>query len=246
MHRRMLLAATGANIPVNLELEGSLSAITTNAQLATFLGISVDKIRFFTNSGTLIQTSIRGNYQIPANQFNGNTTLTKIRDYGVIGSIALNGLRSASNLESVSLPFLKEINSYAVSMNAKITSLYLPSLTSVVGSQSVRDLTALVTADFPNLEVIPSGLNASMFANWTSATLIDMRKLKVYGDPSVGAGSGNISGFLNLKTGCEIRVHIALATANAGNANASLLYAKNNRGAIVKFYDDNGNYVSTL
>lgn len=52
--------------------------------------------------------------------------------------------------------------------------------------------------------------------------------------------------FDNLKTGCKIEANIFLATANAGAVDAGLDYAKTTRGAIVDFYDDAGNYVSTL
>ena len=52
--------------------------------------------------------------------------------------------------------------------------------------------------------------------------------------------------FLEINIGCVIEANIYLATANAGGADVDLLYAKNTRGCTVNFYDDLGNYVSTL
>ncbi|MFY0483070.1 leucine-rich repeat protein [Flavobacterium sp. PLA-1-15] len=77
----------------------------------------------------------------------------------------------------------------------------------------------------------------SAFRNNTDLNLVDIRACKVLGT----------SVFLNaLRLGTILKVHIFLATSNAGSPDANLTYAKNNRNAIVEFYDDNGNYVSTL
>lgn len=52
--------------------------------------------------------------------------------------------------------------------------------------------------------------------------------------------------FHTVKLGFLIKVHIDLFTSNGGNPNPYLVTAKNTRNAIVEFYDDNGDYVSTL
>lgn len=86
-----------------------------------------------------------------------------------------------------------------------------------------------------------------MFYNMPRAELIDMKKLKVFGNPSGGDDPGSFNNsFGNIKTGCVINVHLDLLTANSGNPDAALVWVKNNRSAVVNFYDDDGNYVSTL
>lgn len=246
MHRRMLLSEIASNALINLELEGSLASITTNAQLATFLGVSLNKIRHFTNTGSLIQASIRGNYAIPNGQFYNNTTLSKFRDVGgIVGSVGSNGLRNTQLTELILLKLQTSKNT-SIAYNTKLPVINLPSLR-LYGEQTLRGNSGTLEIYAINLEQIGSvtttGIND--LAGLTSLNILDLRKLKIYNNPSTGYG-GTTSGFASLKSGCEIRVHIALATANNGAVNESLRYAKNLRGAIVKFYDDNGNYVSTL
>jgi len=86
-----------------------------------------------------------------------------------------------------------------------------------------------------------------IFQGMTITTLIELKKLKTFGDPASIGGTIDFNyAFGSLKTGCRIRVNIALATTNSGIPDASLSWAKANRNAIVEFYDDNGNYISTL
>lgn len=245
MHRRLLLTAMGSNAGINLELEGTLSGITTTAQLATFLGVSTSKIRSFTNTGTFIQVSIRGNYTIPTGQFFNNTSLTKLRDIGgIIGSISSNGLRN-TQLVQLQLSRLELTLNASIGYNTNLEEINLPNLSSY-GNQALRMNTGTKRIYLPQIEKISEGALASnAFEGLTSLELLDMKKLKVYGTPS-GQNSATNSGFANLKNGCVININIALATANSGSVNTAFLYAKNTRGAIVNFYDDNGNYVSTL
>lgn len=245
MHRKLLLSAMGGNVPYNLEIEGSLSAITTNAQLANFLGVPTYKIRAFTNTGAFISASIRGNYAIPGAQFFNNTSMTKLRDIGgIIGSVGLNGLRNTA-LTQLSLSRLESTSNASIGYNTTLETIELPNM-SIYGNQALRMNTGTKIIRLANLEKISEGALASnQFEGLTSLELLDMKKLKVYGLPA-GQNSATNSGFANLKTGCVININIALATANSGSVNTAFLYAKNTRGAIVNFYDDNGNYVSTL
>ncbi len=246
MHRRLLLTSSAGNLATNIELEGSLSSITTKAQLASFLGVSVSQIRAFTNTGSLIQLSLRGNYAIPAGQFYNNTTLTKFRDVsGVVVSAGSYSLRNTQLTELV-LPKLESTNNVSIGYNTKLTIINLPVLR-VYGHQALRGNSAATEIYAVNVEEIGTvaTTGSNDLSELTSLNILDLRKLKVYNNPATGYG-GSTSGFSFLKTGCEIRVHIALATANNGAVNESLRWAKNLRSAIVKFYDDNGNYISTL
>lgn len=243
----MLLGAiSSGSLTPNLELEGNLSSITTNAQLATFLGVPLNKIRHFTNTGSLIQASIRGNYAIPNGQFLNNTTLTKFRDVGgIVETIGTRTFRNTKLIELV-LPKLRYTSATSISYNTLLPLINLPSL-NVYGAQALSANSAAIEIYAPNLEEIGNITTnrSNDLSSLSSLNILDLRKLKVYNNPATDYAAST-SGFSGLKTGCEIRVHIALATANAGAVNESLRYAKNVRGAIVKFYDDNGNYVSTL
>lgn len=115
-------------------------------------------------------------------------------------------------------------------------------------------LSTLGTATFQNMLQctewhLPSVVNVAnsqgMFHNTPQAVLIDMKGMKTWGTNAAGGTAGNY-GFSNLNMGCVIKVHEAIATANAGNPHEAFLWVKANRGATVEFYDDDGNYVSTL
>lgn len=107
--------------------------------------------------------------------------------------------------------------------------------------QSFRQLTRTKRLYMDSLETITENAKNVLFRDCTSMELIRMRKLKTF-----GTATSNNDVWTRVKTGVEIQVNIELATINSGNAEASLAWAKANRSAIVNFYDDSGNYVSTL
>jgi hypothetical protein len=75
----------------------------------------------------------------------------------------------------------------------------------------------------------------------SSITLVSIKMCK-----NLGGNPTGDSVFTGIKIGCLIKTNIFLATNNAGGADADLTYAKTTRGCTVEFYDDSGNYVSTL
>lgn len=143
-----------------------------------------------------------------------------------------------SNISSFDFSKVARIEAFGIG-ETKFVNITAPLLTSMDGNQNLRAISTLQTFIAPELHTIYG--KGSVFRSLASATLISMRKLKVFGNPST-----NDNTFANLKTGCIIEVNIALATSNAGSADAALAWVKTNRSAIVKFYDDSGNYVSTL
>lgn len=156
---------------------------------------------------------------------------------GNFSLIEVNGIRG-SNISSFDFSKVTRIEAYGIG-ETKFVNITAPLLTSMAGNQELRGISTLQTFIAPELHTI--GGKASVFRSLGSATLLSMRKLKVFGNPAI-----NDSTFANLKTGCIIEVNIALATSNSGSADAALAWVKANRAAIVKFYDDAGNYVSTL
>lgn len=125
-------------------------------------------------------------------------------------------------------------------MNSRIEELNLYSLTIVPAVQFVSGCSFLRYLRIPLVESII--YTTDYFRGLSLCELISMKKLKTLGD----ATTVDTSTFLNLKLNCTIQVHEDMSTSNAGNANATLQWAKTNRSATVEFYDDAGNYVSTL
>lgn len=174
-------------------------------------------------------TSLGGSF------FSGNTELLEIiAPLTSLNSAALDG---CTKLISVPDSIITMVTSSMRNCRA-MTTLYFPVLTAI-NANTFNGCSSVLTVNLPALEIITA--KGAAFANMTSCTLIDMRKLKIL-SPADAASTT----FTNLKMNCEIRVHINLATDNSGSPNATLAWVKANRSAVVKFYDDNGNYVSTL
>lgn len=175
-----------------------------------------------------------------------------ITDYAVKGStelldivaplrtIGANAINGCSKL-NINLQTLSTVTSLGGSAMIGVGQEYLimPNLT-IVSGQSLRNMNKVVEAKFAIVAEI-NDLDY-LFQNWSSCGLIEMKKLKVFGN----SATASTTCFNALKLNCEIRVNLTLATSNAGSANATLLWAKTNRSAVIKFYDDAGNYISTL
>ncbi len=123
-----------------------------------------------------------------------------------------------SNVQIINAPVLTSMFQTGIT-NCPVKEIYLPSLEAIAGSNKTN-----------------------LFSNLTQCELIEAKKLKAMIDPTIRGTNA----FNNLKTGCLIKVHEDLATANSGNADEALVWVKANRSATVEFYDDNGDYVSTL
>lgn len=144
---------------------------------------------------------------------------------------------------TINLDSLLNLGNDALS-NTKYTNMTMNSIVSIMGTAPIRNNPTITSFYAPNLEWIQ---NANSFFNgWTACNLISCRKLKHYGSEPNGGATNNAKGFVNLKSGCKIEVHEDLLTANAGAPHGALVWVKANRSATVEFYDDDGNYVSTL
>lgn len=153
-----------------------------------------------------------------------------------------------AGVTSLNLPSVTSFQRSVFNANTSIQELIMTGLISVTIFEMFLNLRGCINIYLPNLQSINDKRNTFASSSGASAfELIDAKKLKTLGNPShVGNSSGGEQTFNNLKTNCIINVHEDLATANSGNADAALVWAKNNRSAVVNFYDDNGDYVSTL
>lgn len=125
--------------------------------------------------------------------------------------------------------------------NCGVFELNLLSCTTLQ-SNGIRNMSRVVEIQIPQLGTLPSRTQSN-FNGLSSCELINLKKVKSIGGTASTHGGYYFSG---LKTGCLIQINIAMATVNAGSPDAILTWVKANRGAIVEFYDDFGNYVSTL
>ena len=248
MHRRLLLFTSGANAPIDIEIEGSLSALNTKAKVATFLGIIESKLRYYTNSGNLLQVSLRGGYNVPTIQYLNNTTMTKFRDItGKVERVGQNSFRN-TQLTELLLPKMKYTTEggSSIAYNTLLTHLEFPELI-YYSNQALRANSSALQVILPKLEVIKtiSDTLSNEFQGLASLELLDIKKLKIYGLPSSGYGE-TASGLNGLKSGCIINVNIVMKTANSGSVHEAFRWAKNRYSAVVNFYNDDGTYNSTL
>lgn len=233
---------SGFKFPINTIIGGVAASISTKALLATKLGISESEIRRFEIIGSDVHANIRSNYSMPGNAFfNDSALLSFLDNEGKVISLAAGVFRNTGLLH-VNLPKVTTTLLASIGYNLDLTEIVLPEIINF-GSQSLRGNSACKKIICLKLETIDFKENC--FSGSTSLELLDLRKLKYYGSPASGNGA-TASGLSSLKTGCEIRVHEFMKTANSGTADLALIYAKTVRGATVNFYNDAGNYVSTL
>lgn len=153
----------------------------------------------------------------PGTQFLANTPQTSF-DFSSLTTISGNMFLNSSVAGVLSLPEVTSMPQTGIT-NCAVTQILLPKLEGLSGSNKTN-----------------------LFVNLTQLELLDAKKLKNILDPSIRGTNA----FNNLKTGCIINVHEDLATANSGSPDEALVWVKANRSAVVNFYDDNGDYVSTL
>lgn len=153
----------------------------------------------------------------PSNQFLANTTQTSF-DFSSLVTISGNMFLNSSVAGVLSLPEVTSMPQTGIT-NCAVTQILLPKLEGLSGTNKTN-----------------------LFVNLTQLELLDAKKLKNILNPAIRGTNA----FNNLKTNCIINVHEYLATANSGSPDEALVWVKANRSAVVNFYDDNGDYVSTL
>lgn len=177
---------------------------------------------------------------ISTNLIRNNNDLISVLG-GNVTSIGADAFVGCINLVNIDLENVTTIHQRAFSDCTSMPFFDLLSLTSL-RFQVFYDCSSCEYINMPMIENISDAERVNLFRGLSSCNLISMKKLKTLGDPS----TSNSSTFQALKMGCTIEVNEFMATSNAGNADATLVWVKANRSAVVEFYDDNGDYVSTL
>jgi hypothetical protein len=236
-------------IKPNTFIGGVASSINNAIILAQKLGLSVSRIRNFKIIGNDIEFAIiGGNYILSSNfGFTSNTSITYYRDEAnLLTNIGFNVFRGCTNLFQVKANGLLAFGSYSIGgqgtiTNTKIVNLNFPNCT-LIGLVRTFDLNALLkTIIMPNVALIGGGHG---MRSCPLLELVDLRKTKAIGHPDSAIkgeyflGSGIV--------GCILKVHVDCLTSDLGGVDRDCLYAKNTRSWVVEFYDNNGNYVSTL
>lgn len=211
---------------INDEYFDTLNYNQSSILHSSLRGVKIPTINI--NNAFLLPNDLLYNSQGVSVNFNGN-------------SLGQNSLRG-SQYDNMNFPNVTTIGSTCFYMCKGPDELSFPILVVLDNAgQTFRQLTRTKRLYMDSLETITENAKNNLFREMTSLELIRMKKLKTFGLPT-----SNNNVWLGIKSGATIEVNIALATINSGGAEASLAWAKANRSAIVKFYDDSGNYVSTL
>jgi hypothetical protein len=227
---------------------GGVGAITnTPVLLAARLNTSVNNIKAFSVIGNDVQCAVVNNYSIGWNQWDNRSDLTYYRDEGG-KCVLVAGQRTFANcinLVEVLLPKaqLYEIlsNTYTWVYNPKLSKLILPTTTTF--PQNSIHSTDLVEL---NLDNVVTFQGAAVNGALNKLTVLNIKKCKSFGTTGPTGPSNAFRGINTPKIGMTFNVNIALLTSNAGAVNADMLFYKTNYSCVINFYDDNGNYVSTL
>jgi hypothetical protein len=152
--------------------------------------------------------------------------------------IYLDGTFRDSGLSYFESDTVLELRGNCFLGSSKIETLLLSNCQRITGGNVFyRGSTSTLFKTLIAPKIFEIGVGASYtFARNAGLELVDIRACKTLGT--------NIF-YLAFKSGGILKVHEFMATSNAGAADANLTYVKG-RGVTVEFYDDNGNYVSTL
>ena len=126
----------------NTFIGGVSATLNTPALVATKLGISISRIKAFSISGSNIEFAVIGGaYSIPANAFNGATTLTYYNDSdGLVTSVNGASFVGATGATYYIFPNLTTINSGtgvgtgAFQNNTSLSSFVAPKLATITGN----------------------------------------------------------------------------------------------------------------
>ncbi|WP_316632352.1 leucine-rich repeat protein [uncultured Flavobacterium sp.] len=198
----------------NTFIGGVSATLNTPALIAAKLGISVSRIESFSIVGSNIQFAVTGNYTIPLNAFNGNTSITYYDDKaGLVTSIAAYAFSGCTMLTYIISPLVASIGVGAFNSCTAITSYNFPKLLTISGANSSTapyfpeasfgNNSSLVTFTAAKLTTISGHI---AFRNNTSLVTFDTPLLSSISGSNTFSGSTNMTTFTstnltNLGTG---------------------------------------------
>jgi len=192
----------------------------------------------FASNINLITANFGNISSIGTNAFNGCSKLVSV-NCSYANSIGSSAFRNCSMLTNIGILQISLLANNVFDGCSSLTNVSAPMVTQI-DYQAFSGCSNVINYNFPELVTLSdSGSIVNTFLNNSSLDHFYAPKLKTMGT----GGLNNI--FFGIKMGATISVNITLLTINSGSVDADLAYAKT-RNAIVKFYDDDGNYISTL
>ena len=229
---------------------GVNSIIDTPAKLALKLGIHAGRVKKFKIVGDDVSCSISNSYTLKVNAFGSvdsgsNANIKSFNDIGGKVSALDSFCFYGTSIEDVVVNAATSCGSRVFDNCSFLKTASLNSVTVINGQRLFSNCIRANSISLPNLTTINGDRNFQNVGTNASSTfsVLDIRKCKVINYVSGGSTASN---FFNIKIGITIKVHIDLFTASGGLPHPDLVDAKNNRSCIIEFYDNAGNYVSTL
>lgn len=227
-----------------------LSAIVdTPAKLALKLGIHAGRIKKFKVTGEDVYCSISHSYTLKNEAFGSvdsgsNVNIKSFNDINGKVSMLNNFCFYGTPIENVTANSATSCGNRVFDNCSYLKTVSLNVVTVINGSRLFANCTRANTISLPNLTTINGDRNFQNVGTNASSTfsVLDIRKCKVINYVSGGITAPN---FFSIKTGITIKVHIDLFTASSGSPHTDLVSAKAS-GCTIEFYNDAGNYVSTL
>ncbi len=174
------------------------------------------------------------------NDFMNNSALTGYVDNdGFVAAIIDNCFQNTDNMTELNLPGIINLGSGGNDFgrySANYETINMPNLVTFGASYFLRDGGKEKVFNLDSLESVTSSFYGVEIAEFNA------KKLK-----NIGSDTTNNDRFTAMQGAAPIfRVHEFLATNNAGGPDGDLVAIVTSKNATVEFYDDNGDYVSTL
>lgn len=226
---------------------GRLTSIGQRALLNTYLVTFVDTelvtiigLEGMSNMLSLVTTDLSSVTTLNNSALKGNIILESIGDTANLTTLNQEVFQNTPLLESVNVSSVVSIpTSINMFYNCGVRTLDFENYQGGFAGNQIFASMKRITTFKANKTVAITG--ARTFSESNILDLIEIKKCKDLGTPSEDRQH-----FRNIKMNCTIRVNDFLRTCNAGNADADLVYAKTQLNATVEFFDDAGNYTSTL
>ena len=211
----------------NTFIGGVSATISTPTLLASKLAISVTRIKSFQIVGVDIKCRIiGGGYALPANAFNGNTSITYYNDEdGLVASnVSGNGFFNASNLTYLYLPKIVTLGYRFCSGCTSLTEVFLPDVLTAgwedfegcinlinigssfqkmtsIGNRTFYNCSKITSLNLPNVGVVSSNTVSACFFGMTNLTYLNIPNLtSSVASPTSNHFSNMIYGCVNLTT----------------------------------------------